>query len=941
MKYYQFPCKCSFPILEESPDPSILPLLDFDLEKISENCPATFKLISDGKTKGIFQLETGLGKSYSRKLKPETIQHLAGLGAALRPSCLESKDENGISITSHYCKRKNGEEEVKSYHPAIDEILSSTFNCLLFQEQSIAIAKKIAGFSLVEADLLRKCIVKETMFLSKQRGWISIKTLLATSYDKDDFLVMDEKGKQNWNKIKKIWPTGKQYTYSVKSSTGFFVKATQYHQFLTDNGWKARKRLAIGKDHLVVCREVEYDGEDKLSLPQCMVIAGLATEGFFPIGKGGTFVNYDSGMMNTFLTNASLCLNKPVKQSPDKRVAYINLANKQQIHEWGMSYGLSATKELPEKMLGSTKETMRHFLSFMLAAEGGITTSGGVFEFSSKSFKMIMQVKLMLLRFAIRSNLYCCKAKGYLDNYYKLSVTNIPDQKKMLSELTLYWPDYKRKAFISAINLKDDSLGFSTDIIPQSLIKKLLNQYPFAVSHESGRIYHCDLTRFGFFRMAEKTKDKYWIEMANGRQQFDNIKAIEDRIKESEVFDFCMENENLPYIVANGIVIHNSIGKKIPEEMAKCKKMFLEGAAKAGILTKEQSEEVFSWIEKSQRYAFNLSHSIAYGYIGYLTAYIKAHFPLAFFGNWLKCAHMKADPQTEIAELIEDAKLFNIEIEPPDLRSLSPSFYTDRKKIYFGLGDIKGIGDKQIEKILEVFKGETFKDLSWFQFLVKYGKSVTTNILEKLIRSGALRFLDEDRQKKIYDLKIWSDLTKTEMKWFGEKAKEFPNLLSTLKAGAIVKKHGGACHSTKRVGILRSQIQLMEHPPTQIKDTCQEIAYDEEDLLGISLTFSKIDSCDLSVVNTTCKDFLVGKTGFMVIGAEIKTAREYKTKNGKMMCFLTISDASAPLDVVCFEKQWLQYKDLLFEGNLVIIQLERTKMDTASITKAWQAYNQL
>ncbi len=127
---------------------------------INFSCPETYRVLADF-AQGVFQLESPLGKSFVKKLKPENLEHIGALGSILRPGSLENKDENGISTTEHYVKKKNGLEEVKSYHPVIDNILSGTYNEMIYQEQAMEIAKECAGFTLMDADMLRKAIGKK------------------------------------------------------------------------------------------------------------------------------------------------------------------------------------------------------------------------------------------------------------------------------------------------------------------------------------------------------------------------------------------------------------------------------------------------------------------------------------------------------------------------------------------------------------------------------------------------------------------------------------------------------------------------------------------------------------------------------------------------------------------------------------------------------------
>ena len=157
MDKYKYDCGCSFNVLNKEP-------LSINFDPINDdinfNCSKTWELISNGNTKGCFQLESRLGKSMSKKLKPENVEQLSALISILRPGCLEAI-RDGKSVSNHYIDKKNGEESVDYYHPALEGVLKTTYGEMIYQEQAMNIAKHIAGFDLREADNLRKAIGKK------------------------------------------------------------------------------------------------------------------------------------------------------------------------------------------------------------------------------------------------------------------------------------------------------------------------------------------------------------------------------------------------------------------------------------------------------------------------------------------------------------------------------------------------------------------------------------------------------------------------------------------------------------------------------------------------------------------------------------------------------------------------------------------------------------
>lgn len=590
-----YDCGCKFKILDYGPPIRIE--FNPDIEEINIECEATWDLISSGNTKGIFQLESGFGQQYAKKLKPHSIEHLAALSALLRPGCLNNRDEDGCSVTDLYIDIKDGLKEAKIYHESLEPILSNTYMQMIYQEQAMKIAQEVAGFNLQQADTLRKCVTGDTMFVSKTRGWISINKLLSDGYENDLFLVMDENGKQEWKKIEKIWSTGKHDVNNICPTSGLGVKATKYHQFLTSNGWKARMRL-IEDDYLICAREIEYDGEDKISSDLAFIIAGILTEGHF-VEDNGTFVNYDERLMSLFTYAFKNVFNRN-KSGNNPNVFHIHKSEREYLNKY-MGYGLSGDKFIPDEMMGMTKSSTARFLSFMFAAECGITKSSGQVEYSSKSKKMIEQIYLLLLRFGIRSYI----REKIVDEklYYRLYINDVRDQEKLYKHLSDYWPKYKQDDL--KYLLENKHKNYSTDIVPPNITKSLIDQYPYVGRFESGSIYSQNITRERFNRLADIAGDPYWQNLSNGKQQYLKIMDMSQKHRQQVTYDFTIEGNDTPYIIANGIVIHNSIGKKLAKLMAKVKSEFIAGCLETKVVTPEQAEEIFGWIEKSQRYSFN------------------------------------------------------------------------------------------------------------------------------------------------------------------------------------------------------------------------------------------------------------------------------------------------------------------------------------------------
>ena len=131
---------------------------DFNINNFEDQ--EVWDLICSGKTKGIFQLESNLGRHWAKQLKPRNISELAALISLIRPGCLRAYVD-GKNMTQHYVDRKTGKDAVTYPHDSLEEVLKETYGVLVYQEQSMMIAQKLAGFSLKDADSLRKAIGKK------------------------------------------------------------------------------------------------------------------------------------------------------------------------------------------------------------------------------------------------------------------------------------------------------------------------------------------------------------------------------------------------------------------------------------------------------------------------------------------------------------------------------------------------------------------------------------------------------------------------------------------------------------------------------------------------------------------------------------------------------------------------------------------------------------
>ncbi len=389
-------------------------------------------------------------------------------------------------------------------------------------------------------------------------------------------------------------------------------------------------------------------------------------------------------------------------------------------------------------------------------------------------------------------------------------------------------------------------------------------------------------------------------------------------------------------------VLRKAIGKKKADIMTKVKGWFLDGCKKAAIVAEEQAEKIFGWIQESQRYSFNKSHGIGYGDIGYWSAYAKAHFPIHFYTSWLTYAHEKMKPQQEMQLLISDAKFFNVNICPPSLTQLRNGdvghFSMKDGAVYFGIGDIKGIGDSHVAKVLtnvnnqEKILGRTIDKWTWFDFLIHFSDTVSQTVINGVVAAGATDYMGGSRSHKLHEYAEWRNLTQKERDWIKENCQEHTKAIDAINSllGGMKKL------SAPRRKKVEELVKSLQKPSFSVQDDAYFITSYEHELLGVPITCSKLDTCNSTIeANTTCKEFLQGKCGDLTICVEIMTVRESIIKNGKSkgqkMLYLSVEDESGSIDsVIAFPNMVSGHEAILIEGNTVILGGTRDKKFTES-----------
>ena len=355
------------------------------------------------------------------------------------------------------------------------------------------------------------------------------------------------------------------------------------------------------------------------------------------------------------------------------------------------------------------------------------------------------------------------------------------------------------------------------------------------------------------------------------------------------------------YTLGGADMLRRAMGKKKPEEMAKQRSTFEEGARNNGI-DGELAIKIFDLVEKFAGYGFNKSHSAAYALVSYQTLWMKTHYPAEFMA-----AVMSADMDNteKIVTLVDECENMKLTLLPPDVNAGAYKFTVNLKgEIVYGIGAIKGVGEAPVDAILEArSNGGPFKDL--FDFCARVDlKRINKRVTEKLIYAGALDQLGPEKTQPA-------------------RATLLASLQDAMRAADQHKK-AESLGQSDLFGLLATEPDEVEQAFIKATPLTDNQWLDgEKETLGLYLTGHPINqyrkelryytSGRLVDLQPTNRDVQSTAAGLVI------AARTLINKKGNRWGLVTLDDKSARIDVRLFPEQFEMYQDMLQINNILVI----------------------
>ena len=360
------------------------------------------------------------------------------------------------------------------------------------------------------------------------------------------------------------------------------------------------------------------------------------------------------------------------------------------------------------------------------------------------------------------------------------------------------------------------------------------------------------------------------------------------------------------YSLGEADLLRRAMGKKKVSEMQKHRGIFVKGATERGV-DEKVADELFDQMVLFAEYCFNKSHSTAYGAVTYQTAYLKAHYPVAYMAALLT---VNAGASDKVQRYISNCNAMGIEVMPPDVNASGTDFTPVDKRILFGLSAVRNLGDGAIRALIRSRQSD-----GAFQSLADLCDRVPSSVvnrrsLEALIHCGALDALEPqaNRAQLIADLDLLLD-------WAGSRARDRAsgqgNLFDLMAAPA-----DDATDGATDLSLAPKAAPVKDyHPSEKLKL--------EKDLVGFYLSDHPLKQLTaparlLAPIGLGCLEEQADKAKVSAI-AMVSEMRQVTTRKGDRMAILQLEDLTGSCEAVVFPKSYARLADhLMAEARLLI-----------------------
>ena len=853
----------------------------FDLATIADDDARTFEMLSRGETTGVFQLESDGMRRVVTELRPNSLDDVVALVALYRPGPME-----WIPL---YISNKHGRTKPTYLHPKLEAILAPTYG----------VACLAAGTPVWYADGTTRPIE-------------------ATAAG-DLVLSFRGDGKLAPATIARTWPSGIKRVLRIKLSSGTTIECSQDHRFPTPDGdVEARdlqcNRVGGKKYNHFTPRSMLFEAwsppsGDAHATPLGSIdrayLLGLFVGDGSLAARGSQTITcstredacYLAALLDaSFGSTSSIefdtrawCVAPIFRTTPRPTPLTLWLDDVYGDRSWKVS---CAETCLP---MGADRLSRDERIALLKGLwDGDGTYVGDGQHFRSMSSVLVRQVAAILRSLKIA-------------HYVRPTAVYVQDRRRfhdVIGESALPSKRFSPSLTTNVTTVSSAVLGaaYAADVATVDRRTRTAFVHATANTLARGIVGSAHADRVPSFAPS-------YAFAYDATYLGDTRPVYIDEIEvagEAACFDIQMADQDHPYFIAAGIATHNCyqeqvmqmardisgftmgqadelrkvMGKKQKDKIPVYREKFVSGAVEHSGITTDLASDIFAFVEPFAGYGFNKSHAVAYGWIAYQTAFLKANHPRAYLAALMTSVKDKTD---KLVEYIEEAKKGGIAVLPPDVNASRFDFTVVGDDIRFGLAAIKGVGEGAVRAIIDAREAGPFVTL--FEFVERIdSRLLNRKVFEALVKCGALDTLPGNRAQKLDALDVAleiaargaRDRASGQVSLFGEADVAHDHLrpqLRTLPAPPVLEQLGW---EKETLGIFVSG-----HP---LADVAEALAR------GGAIAIKDLRSVE--------DDSLVTVAGMLV------AVRRTMTKAQQQMLVATLEDMSGSVECIVFPKSY-------------------------------------
>ncbi len=887
-----------------------------DLDAITFDDPKTYQLLSEGKTFGVFQLESPGMREALKNLKPERLEDIIAMVSLYRPGPMD--------LIPEFINRRHGRAKITYEHPLMEKYLKDTYGIMVYQESVMQIASEMAGFSMGEADILRRAMGKKDRDLMAQQRAKFLDGAKARRIPEKKaekvFDLMEKFAGYGFNKclggdalieladgtVKPITevrtgdvvltkdgtfkalgvrPSGVRKVGRLVLANGMVLRCTPDHPVWTQRGWVNAEDLTEN-DFVAVARQLPCGGKAAPNHHAALLGYALA-EG--SLGYDSHFYLYSSSPdeledMSRILSDFPNTLPR-IEQRADGRASSVRPVRIDRktpsgavgflFGECGLQGKTALNKRVPSLVDQWSQDAVTVLVAKLFQGDGCIHPKTASIFYATSSKGLAFDVQRLLLKLGIPSTIHQKRFRyrgGHRVGYTVNLIGGRPTYDHFASLIGPHLVGKRRRALrrlvVSYVGSKALSARGTVDVIPLAvcldpLREAILKRFPSLKAGCRAVGASDELVRRKGKRRGLRRDTIQFLAVKLDAPQLHSL--VDPAIGWSRPKGFSLDGFEPTYdfevpgansFIANGIAVHNS-------------------------------------------------HGTAYAVVAYQTAYFKANHAVEFMAALLTSEMGDTD---KIVKYIEECRHMGIRVLPPDVNLSGIQFSVVGATIRFGLAAIKNVGEAAIQSILATREAKgPFVSLADFCARVDL-RLVNRRVIESLIKAGAFDSLGVSRSQLLATLDQAMEGGQRRQRDRQEGQGSFFDMM-------------GADEGARAGSGPRPSAPDEEAIPEWEPD--QRLAYEKE-VLGFYLSghpLARFREAALRLGAAPIADLAQKPVGArLTLFGQVAALKEIPTKSGDRMAFATLEDMGGSVELTIFPAPFKVAATLLRSREPILVR---------------------